>query len=359
MIGLGLMGSRYAQQLQAGEIRGCRLAAVCHRDPARTAPFAPARAFSSSEELIRSGEVDAVVVATPHYSHTSIGIDALGHGLHLLVEKPLSVTKSDALRLLSAHRGADQVFGIMFNVRTRPCWQKVRELVLEGALGTVRRIHWTATAYFRTQAYYDLAPWRGTWAGEGGGILINQCPHQLDLLQWIFGMPARVRGFCRFGKYHGIEVEDEATAFLEYDSGMTAVFVASTGEFPGVHRTEIVGEMGRLVVEGSSISFQRNAVATTQFSRTNPHESSPPVEQSTIVVEGDGGNYRAMLQNFVDAILDGVPLIAPAPEGLHSLELANAILHSSLHGETVELPLDAAAYDRTLQSLISGQPAAR
>lgn len=355
VVGLGVMGSAHARHLLSGAVERCELAAVCHRDPARTEPFRPARAFATADEMIRSGAVDAVLIATPHTSHASIAIAALEQGLHVLVEKPIAVTKAEALRLLAARRDPRQVVAAMFNVRTWPWWRRLRELVAGGELGEIRRIQWTATAWFRTQAYYDHNAWRGTWAGEGGGVLLNQCPHQLDLLQWIFGMPSRVCGFCRFGQWHAIEVEDDVTAFLEFPLGATGVFIASTGEAPGTSRLEIAAEMGRVVVEDKVIRWRRNAEPMSAFLRTSPQafESFPAVEDLVIETPTECGNYIEVMRNFADAILDGVPLIAPAEEGLRSLELANAILLSSLEERPVDLPLDAGAWEARLEELRS------
>jgi len=355
VVGLGLMGSQYASMLRDCAIRGTVLAAVCHRDTARLQEYAPAQFFVTSSEMIRSGAIEAIIIATPHYAHTEIGIEALEHGLHVLVEKPISVHKADAERLLAAHRNGRQRFAAMFNVRTRAYWRRLREMVLGGELGEVRRISWTATGWFRTEAYYGLAPWRGTWAGEGGGVLLNQCPHQLDLLQWIFGMPVRVQAHCHFGKHHrNIEVEDEVTAYLEWQSGATCVFVASTGEVPGSHRVEIAAENGRVVVEDHKIHFRRNAVPMTEFSRTSPVaiESYPETRDKPVFDDATWGNYPEMIQNFVDAIRDErVALIAPAAEGLASVELANAMILSSLKKQMIELPMDGAEFEQALRRL--------
>jgi predicted dehydrogenase len=304
--------------------------------------------------MIDSGEIDAVVIATPHLSHTELGVRALQAGLHVMVEKPISAHKADAERLLAAHTDGRQVVAAMFNVRTRPYMRKVHELLQAGELGELRRVNWTATAFFRTHAYFDKSAWRGTWEGEGGGVLVNQAPHHLDLLQWFCGMPSRVRGFCGFGKYHDIEVEDEVTAYLEFPNGATGIFVTSTGEAPGTTRIEIAGELGRIVIENEKVSFSRNAEPMSEFGRRDADPmGSPAVEHMIIEAPAKSGNYVEMFQNFIDAILDGVPLIAPAEEGLQSLELANAILLSSLQDRAVDLPLDGSAYEAELKKLVA------
>ena len=354
IIGIGNMGSGHAEKVVSRKISRCELTAVCDPAPEKFARYPHAKGFTHSEELIRSGVVDAVLIVTPHYDHTTIGVDALQRGLHVLVEKPISVHKADCQRLIAAHRNPKQVFAAMFNQRTDPYYLKVRELIRHGELGQIRRINWIITNWFRTEAYYKLGNWRATWAGEGGGVLLNQCPHNLDLFQWFFGMPKRVRGFCHIGRYHDIEVEDDVTAYFEYANGTTAVFITSTGEAPGTNRLEITAENGKLVFDNDALVFTRNEVPMSEFSRTATKSfATPATTESKFTFPDHGGQHVEVLQNFVDAVLDGKPLIAPAPEGIHSVELANAILFSSARHETIELPLDAAAYEQHLKEKFS------
>jgi len=302
--------------------------------------------------------VDALLVCTPHYGHTTIGIDALENGLHLLVEKPISVHKADAERLISAYRTHGEskglVFGAMFNQRTDPHYQAIRRIVQSGELGTIQRTNWIITDWFRTATYYASGGWRATWGGEGGGVLLNQCPHNLDLFQWICGMPSRVRAFCGFGKYHNIEVEDEVTAYLEYPNGATGSFVTTTGEAPGTNRLEIAGDRGKVVYENGQIIFTRTEQSVSEVNKTSPESfASVPTWKCEIPVNGYGAQHKGILQNFRDAVEKGAELLAPAVEGVHSVELANAMILSGLIGETVDLPLDSAAYEAKLKSLIA------
>jgi predicted dehydrogenase len=353
IIGLGNMGQFHANAIAAGKIAGCRLTAVCDPDERQLARYLPARGFLSSSELIDRGEVDAVLIATPHYSHTTIGIEALDAGLHVLVEKPLCVHKADCERLLAAHREKKQVFAAMFNQRTDPYYLKLRELIRNEELGTIRRINWIVTNWYRTAAYYAASGWRATWVGEGGGVLLNQSPHQLDLWQWLFGMPRKVRAFCQFGRYHDIEVEGDVTAYLEYENGTTGVLITSTGEAPGTDRLEVAAEGGRVVVENDRFQWTRNDVPMSKFSKESPDGfAKPQISQQEIPISGRGGQHHEVLQNFVDAILFGKPLIAPAEEGIHSVELANAMLFSSETETTISLPLDATAFEGLLHHKI-------
>ncbi|MDD5678216.1 MAG: Gfo/Idh/MocA family oxidoreductase [Kiritimatiellae bacterium] len=361
IVGLG-MGGSHARKFLKGSIARAKLTAVCDLSPERLAPFEQTtKVFARPEDLFDSGLIDAVIVATPHYSHATVGIAALRHGLHVLVEKPISAHKADALRLIAAHRNKKQVFAAMFNERTQPCYITAHTLVRNGELGELRRLNWISTDWFRTDAYYARSGWRATWKGEGGGVLLNQCPHHLDLFQWIAGMPIRVRANCFFGKYHAIEVEDDVTAFMEYSNGATGVFIATTGEAPGTNRMEITGDRGRLIVEHNTIQFTRNTVPMSDYCRkAKGAMATPDVWLVTIPVKNTVHDpHAAILQNFTDAILDGVPLIAPAEEGLRSLELANAMVYSSIKNKCVDLPLNAKRYAQLLRQLIATPPSVK
>lgn len=356
IIGLGNMGQCHVRLLKEKRIRHCKLTAVCDGDKSRLKGFDNNIAkFTDSRKLIRSGNVDAILIATPHYSHTDIGIDALKQKLHVLVEKPISVHKADCKRLIAAHTDKKQVFAAMFNQRTNPYYKKIKELIDSGQLGKIMRVNWIVTNWFRPEYYYASGGWRATWAGEGGGVLLNQCPHQLDLLQWLCGMPKKVRGFCGLGKRHKIEVEDEVTAYLEYPNGATGVFITSTGEAPGTNRLEIAGDNGKIVLEDNShsILFVRNKIPVTKFNKTAREAfACPAVEHIKIPVRDTGGQHKEIIQNFVDTILGKASLIAPAAEGIYSVELANAMLYSSLIGKPVGLPLESKVFERKLRKLI-------
>jgi len=359
--GVGNMGGYHARLVLAGDVPGCVLAAACDTDPAKLAPYTDAYLFTDSLAMIRSGKIDAILVATPHYSHTSIGVAALRAGLHVLVEKPISVHMADAEKLIAAHRSKKQVFAAMFNQRTDPVFLKIRSLVRGGDLGEIRRVQWTATDWFRSQAYYDSGGWRATWEGEGGGVMLNQCVHNIDLLQWIFGMPEKVRALCCFGRHHDIEVEDDVSAIFEFAGGATGVLVTSTGEAPGVNRLEVSGDLGRLTCEQRRLTFIRNEVGTAEYSRSTREGYLPPTTwRADIPVAGDTGNqHLKILRNFIRAILHGDEVIAPAEEGMNSLEIINAIQLASFEDRTVKLPLPAARYASFLRARIASSTHAK
>ena len=356
VIGVGSMGAVHARELSLGHIPRATLAAVCDTDPEALARFPAARGFADSRALYASGLADAVLIATPHYDHTPLAIEALAAGMHVLTEKPLAVHKADCLRMLEAYErrpNRAQVFAEMFNQRTDPRFLKLRALIQDGELGTLRRINWIITDWFRTEAYYRSGGWRATWRGEGGGALLNQCPHQLDLWQWLFGMPARVHAFCGFGRFHDIEVEDQVTAYLEYENGASGVFVTTTAEAPGTNRLEVVGDLGKVVLTSTGLEVTRNQASMMDFVKNSPDRYTRPA--STVVnieLLPGNGQHNAILTNFVNAVLDGERLIAPATEGMASVELSNAMIYSGLRKQTVELPLDAALYAAELERLV-------
>lgn len=354
IIGMGNIGKYHADYLAKKKVSRCELVAVCDAVAPLDA-YQPLKTFTDGEALIQSGDVDAVIIATPHFQHTTLGIAALDAGIHAMVEKPISSHKADAERLIAAsRRNPKVVFGGMFQMRTEPRYQKVRKLIQSGELGKIVRVSWINTDWYRTDAYYASGGWRATWKGEGGGVLLNQCLHNLDTMQWLVGMPQRVRGFCQLGRFHQIEVEDSVTAYLEWANGATGVFVSSTGEAPGTNRFEIVGSRGTVVMENNRLHFTRNEADMLEFNQTAKQGFvKPDVWNVEIPFENAVVPHALIVQNFVNAILDGEPLLVPGADGMHSVELANVMVYSSLINQTVELPLDGAAWENKLNQLIA------
>ncbi len=356
VIGMGNIGKHHAGYLLDGMAPRCRLTAVGSTSPHKLASYEAKeiRVFGDSGELIRSGAVDAVIIATPHYQHTTIGIAAFEAGLHVMVEKPISAHKADAEKLVASARAHPKLaFGGMFQLRVEPRYQRIQRILQSGDLGEVVRVSWTITDWFRTEAYYSSGGWRATWKGEGGGVLLNQCLHNLDVLQWLCGMPETVRGFCQLGRFHNIEVEDNVTAYLQWKNGATGVFITSTGEAPGTNRFEIAGTRGRLVLENNKLTLTRNDADMLEFSRTaKVGFAKPEVWVADVPFADNPAPHAALMNNFADHIFDGAPLIAPGEEGIGSVELANAMLYSSLLAEVVDLPLNGGEFERKLLGLI-------
>ena len=349
IVGIGNMGSAHAKSIFAGNVKNLVLGAVCDIAPEKLAwarenlPDVPC--FSDYHEMLASGLIDAVLIATPLYIHSEIAIAGFKAGLHVLTEKPAGVYTKQVEEMNAAAEKSDRVFGIMYNQRTNPQFQKMRELVQSGRLGELKRCIWIITNWYRTQAYYDSGTWRATWAGEGGGVLINQCPHNLDLWQWIFGMPVRIRAKCHYGKWHNIEVEDEVTAYAEYANGATASFITTTGECPGTNRLEITGDRGKLVWEEGKLHFWELAEPERKICfESQEGFVVPETHYEEIAAEGVETGHNGILQNFTDVILHGGKLLAPGEEGINGLTISNAIHLSDWTNDWVELPIDADRY---------------
>ena len=360
IIGIGGMGSGHANYLIQGEVKNAVLTAVCDIRPERL-EWAQKELgdkvarFSDHNELLNSGLVDMVMIATPHYLHPVIGIAAFEKGINVLSEKPIGVYTKAVEELMAAAKKSGKLFGVMYNQRTNPMFQKVRKLVKGGELGDLKRVIYIITNWYRSQSYYDSGTWRATWSGEGGGVLINQCPHNLDLWQWICGMPVKVRAFCQFGKYHNIEVEDDVTAYVEYENGATGVLMTTTGEAPGTNRLEISGTKGKIVCEENKATFYRLSQDEREFNATHTGGFGAPkcdvIEE--YVFQNSGPAHKGITQNFVDALLTGSPLLAPGEEGILGLTISNAIHLSSWTDDWVTLPIDKELYLQELNKRIA------
>ena len=354
VIGIGHMGSAHARCIFSGAIEGLRLTAVCDVREERLTwaerELPGVQRFSDYHELLSSGAADAVIIATPHPLHSRIAGDALRAGFHALSEKPLDIRVSDARNAVQAGKEAGRVFAVMLNQRTNPIFQRAREIVSSGRLGELKRSVWIITNWYRTQHYYDSGDWRASWLGEGGGVLLNQAPHNLDLWQWICGMPAEMTAQCDLARYHDIEVEDDATLFVRYPNGATGLFITSTGEYPGTNRLEISGTRGKLVLEEGKLKswLLREDEAQVRFT-SEVSFAKIPYDYAEWIPDTEPTAHAGILQNFTDAIRKGTPLLSPAEDGLNELMLSNAAYLSSWEGgKTVYLPLDEARFDELL-----------
>jgi len=359
IIGIGGMGSNHAGYLKAGKVPGAKLAAVADIDPKRlewAAKNLPedVKRFDSSQALIDSGEVDAVVIATPHYDHPPIAIAAFARGLHVLSEKPAGVYTKQVREMNEAAEKSGKVFALMFNQRTTPAYRKLKELFESGELGELKRTNWIITNWYRTQSYYDSGGWRASWAGEGGGVLINQCPHNIDLWQWTCGMPKRVRAFCHFGKYHNIEVEDDVTAYVEYENGATGLFITTTGEAPGTNRLEVTCDRGKVLIEGDGLKFWRTRKLVSENTRTSKRGfGKPETWKCDVPLRGGGGGHQEVTRGFIDTILHDKPLLTPGTDGIKSLSLSNAMHLSAWTDDWVDLPIDEDLFYEKLKERIA------
>ena len=346
IIGVGNMGSGHATNILAGKCLEIELTAVADRREARrqwakdTLPEGTA-IFEEGSDLIQSGLCDAVHICTPHYQHPTLAMEAFAAGLHVMCEKPAGVYTKAVREMNEAAEKSGKVFAMMFNQRTNCVYRKMHEMVHSGQLGELKRVNWIITDWYRTQIYYDSGDWRATWEGEGGGVLLNQCPHQLDLLQWICGLPKTVQAFCQEGKWHDIEVEDDVTAYLQFANGATGVFVTTTGDAPGTNRFEVTGTLGKLVCENDKLTFWKLAQDEREFCRTATEGfAQPQCQQVEVETDGENLQHVGVLNAFAGKILHGTPLVAEGTEGLGGLTLSNAMHLSSWLGRPVDIPFD-------------------
>ncbi len=372
IIGVGNMGTAHLNNVTTRRLcPEIEVTAVADLDPARLDnaraivdkareqyPDIPEIAtFTDAMELISSGQVDAIIVAVPHYDHPRYCIAGLQAGLHVLSEKPAGVYAEQVRELIAeADKHPDLLYGLMFNQRTNPLYTKMRDMVQSGELGQMRRVSWIITNWYRPQAYYDSGAWRATWSGEGGGVLLNQCPHNLDLWQWICGMPNKVSAHLHYGKWHDIEVEDDATVYVEYPNGATGTFITTTGDAPGTNRFEIVLDGGTLICDGNSLVLKKLEMPEPEFSKTNKVAfASPKVETITVDCTGYGDNSQhvGIFNTFAAAILRGEPLLADGREGVKGLTLSNAMHLSSWLGKPIDLPMDDELFKAELMKRVA------
>jgi len=343
IVGVGVMGTGHAKSFLDGKVKDGVLSAVYDIEPTQTEWLkdTEVKIFNSTVDMFKSGEIDAVLVATPHYFHPPIALEAFSHKLHVLIEKPAGVYTQQVREMNEAAAKTDSIFGIMFQQRTNSVFQKMRQMVKDGELGEIKRTNWIITNWYRSQAYYNTGGWRATWKGEGGGVLLNQCPHNLDLWQWICGMPNKVTAFCHEGKWHNIEVEDDVTAYVEYPNGATGVFITSTADAPGTNRFEITGNKGRLVYENDKLEFMRLKQGEREFNEENKEMFGAPAHKRELIkTDGSFPAHPGLLAAFVDKILGRGEQIAKGEEGINGLMLSNAMHLSSWLGKTIPLPLD-------------------
>ncbi len=360
IIGYGSMGSSHAKYIMEGDVSGCELSCIFDNDPVKLEKAqndlpADVIAFNDYDKLLSSCECDAVLIATPHYFHPELAVKAFKSGKHVLCEKPAGVYTLQVEMMNEAAKKSGKIFSMMLNQRTNPLYIKTKQMIAGGELGEIKRSVWIITDWYRSQSYYDAGTWRATWKGEGGGVLLNQDPHQLDLWQWICGMPKSITAFCYFGKFHNIEVEDDVTAFAEYENGATGVFITTTGEAPGTNRFEISGDMGKLVIEDEKLMFYKLEMSERKFNKEfKGGFGQPEYTVEEIDTSGENPQHKGITRNFINAILYGEELISPGSQGINSLMLSNSMLLSSWTGKKVDLPIDAELYKKLLDEKIAG-----
>ena len=361
IVGAGNQGTYYATRLDKGEVPLSRLTAVADINPVKIDAIRPKLSdsvlyYSDYKKMLDDGVCDAILVVVPHYSHPEIVIECLKRGVHVITDKPAAVYTKQVEEMNAAAAKSKALYGMMFNQRTNCLYRKMREIIAEGGIGTLQRVNWIITDWFRTQNYYDSGSWRATWKGEGGGVLINQCPHQLDLVSWVVGEnPVSVNGFCKYGKWHDVEVEDEVTAYFEYANGASGVFITTTGEAPGTNRFEVSGTKGKLLCENKKLYYYKNAEDSQSFCKTSKESfAAPKCEVIEPETDGENPQHVGILTNFTKAILGEEPLFVDGKEGIRGVELMNAIeLSGWTGGQRVSLPIDGDLYYNELMKHVA------
>ena len=350
IIGMGIMGCRYAKMISDGYVKNVEITAVTRISEERKVQLkelfdAGVPIFNTADELYeaikdKKIEADAALIVTPHLSHAELAVKAMKLGLHVLCDKPAGAYSRQARQMREeAGLHGELYFGMMFNQRMNPKYQKIREIIQSGIYGKMIRVSWTITDWYRPDGYYAAGAWRGTWDGEGGGILLNQCPHNLDLLQWICGMPVGVQAFCNEGKYHNIPVEDEVTAYVTFENGATGTFYSTTGEASAINRLEISMENALLVFENNELKVRELKVKEAEYRKTaTDFFAQPKGEWKKIECSGADLAHAGILQNFADAIEGKEKLFVEGAEGSKSLMLANAMYLSSWKKQMVKIP---------------------
>ena len=370
IVGCGRMGIGHLKNFLEGKIENGYISAVCDTDPDKFAFFKQSlgdgiKYYTSVEKMFKSGECDVVIICVPHYQHSSLAILAMDNNLHCIVEKPAGVYTLQVKEMLERSKSSDRILGIMFNQRTNPVFKKMREMIQEGMLGEIKRTNWIITNWYRTQEYYNSGSWRATWAGEGGGVLLNQAPHNLDLFQWIVGMMStKVRAFCHFGKWHDIEVEDDVTCYCEYPNGATGVFITSTGDAPGTNRFEVTGTKGTLIMNyddydnSFNLYFKELEIDERVHCVTAEDGFMLPPSKPTVKLKIENENsqrsqHAGICNNIANAILGLEEVYVHASEGIYGVQLANAMLLSTWLNKEIELPFDDELFYKELQKRIS------
>lgn len=357
VIGIGNIGSAHAECIMSKKIDGMELTEVCDIQVEKLKKFKNNEnitTYTDYRQMLNSCLADTVIIAVPHRLHAEIAEEVLKRGKNVLVEKPVDISVSKALHLNSVAKKSGKVFGIMFNQRTDSLFSKAREIVKSGKIGELKSTVWIITNWYRTQSYYNSGSWRATWAGEGGGVLLNQAPHNLDLWQWICGMPKSVIGYCDIGKYHNIEVEDSARLITKFENGAHGIFITSTGEYPGTNRLEVSGDLGKIVLENGTLKcwkLKSSSQETSDFSKDAFAEIDS--EFTEYKKESNYETHKIILQNFANAVLYGESLIAAGTDGIYELMLSNAAYLSHWKGNVeVRLPFDNNEFDRLLNEKI-------
>lgn len=359
VVGYGNMGMPVTEWLvKEGQCPEIDVTAICDCDEARIAaakkdyPDQRINFFADFDAMIASGKVDAVYIAVPHYDHPVLAMKAFEKGIHVMLEKPAGVYTKAVREMNAAAEKTGVKLGLMFQSRTSSVYKKLKALLTSGAFGEIRSVNWLITSWFRSQQYYDSGSWRATWAGEGGGVLLNQCPHQLDLLAWLCGMPEEIYAKCSVAQWHDVEIEDDVIAILKYKNGAMGSFITSTGIKPGTNRLVIATDRGTIIVENDKIRINELDMSLAEYTGVN----QPLLQVAKVnyeLQEPKTAGHAMVLNSFAGAILRGTALVADGKDGLNELMLSNAMYLSSWTDSTVKLPMNEDLFHEELKKRIA------
>ncbi|MBL6674826.1 MAG: Gfo/Idh/MocA family oxidoreductase [Alphaproteobacteria bacterium] len=356
IIGIGGMGANHANLLLQNKINNACLASICDMNKSFSKNFIDTPFYSNTSDFFNKDKIDVAIIATPHRSHVNLGKEALENDINVIIEKPLAVTAKQCREFIEFSKKYDAKFGIMLNQRTNPAFIKLKKMIMRGELGKIHRYQWTITDWFRTNYYYNISDWRATWKGEGGGVLMNQSIHQLDLCQWLFGMPDSVITDMQLGHFHNIEVEDEVISILKYKDGMKGIFSTTTGETPGVNRLEIASDYGLIIYENNYLTWKKLSETSTSFIKNSQTLFDKPAVKTLEFEfpndEDQHTEHSRILQNFTNFLLGKEDLHVPGDQGLNSVELINTMILSGLNKKEIELPLNEEEYENKLREMI-------
>ena len=356
IIGINGMGANHANLLLNNKVINASLAAICDNNETFSKNFPEIPFYNKTSDFFDKKIIDVAIISTPHRSHISLGKQALENNIDVIIEKPLAVTTRQCREFINCSKKFDAKFGIMLNQRTNPAFIKLKDMIIKGELGKIHRYQWTITNWFRTDYYYNISDWRTTWKGEGGGVLMNQSIHQLDLCQWLFGMPDSVYTDMRLARFHNIEVEDDVTSIMKYKDGSKGIFTTTTGEAPGVNRLEIASDFGLVIFENNRVTWKKINNSTTDFIKNSKTLfDMPDVETIKFefpIEEDQHIEHNRILQNFTNFLLGKEELHVPGDQGLNSVELINAMILSGLEEKEIKFPLDEKKYENKLNEMI-------
>ena len=359
ILGVGNQGTHYTKLFHEGKIRNAELVAVADTSPSAIAAWSEkygevCPAYASLEEMLEKASLDCVMIEVPHYQHPDCAMTAMRAGVAVLVDKPAGVYTSQVEEMYAVQKETGVPLGMMFNQRTNPCFIKMKKIIEAGVIGEIKRVSWIITTWYRNQCYYDSGAWRGTWDGEGGGVLYNQAPHQLDLYQWIVGMqPTKVHAFCHFGKWHNIDVEDDVTAYVEFPNGATGTFITTTADWPGTNRLEITGSRGTLIFDTTKLTLSMLGEDEREFCFACKEKwGHNKVTTTKVPAYGENTQHAGIINNFADALQGLCPIYAPGTDGIHGVALANAMLLSGFEGKTVTMPVDGKKFKKQLDKRV-------